>query len=131
MVKLEFYNHEEAYEYGITSLPTLEPIVEIREKCNCSEIYNEIKHVDGGNYHAVVKLFEVAPKEFIVSYGDTRELFDISERLYIVVKLNEEPVGYITLKSGEVAEVITAEEAEKLLRYYEEAEDYTVYYVEA
>jgi hypothetical protein len=126
MVKLDFYNHEEAYEYVITNLPNLEPVVEIIEKCNC-HVYGSVKHVDGGNYHSIVKLFEITPNEFIVCYGDTRELFDISERIYVVIQLNNEVIGYITLKAGEVAEVITKEEAEKLLKYYEETEDYTVY----
>jgi hypothetical protein len=126
MVKLDFYNHEEAYEYGITNLPNLEPIVEIIEKCNCY-VHGSVKHVDGGNYHSIVKLFEITPNEFIVCYGDTRELFDISERIYVVIQLNNEVIGYITLKAGEVAEVITKEEAKKLLKYYEETEDYTVY----
>jgi hypothetical protein len=129
MVKLHLFNHQEAFEYGITkNLTRLEPVVRITERCNCIELYGEIKHVDGGNYHTVIEVYEITPEEYVVSYGDTRELFDVSEWVFVVVQLNDEEVGYITLKSGEIAEVVRKEEVEELLNY--KYKDYEVHYIE-
>ena len=92
MVKLYIYNHQEAFEYGITKMPYLEPVVEIREKCNCIELFGYIRHNDDGVYHTVIEVYEITPDEFVVCYRDTRELFDISEAVYVVVELDGEEI---------------------------------------
>ena len=129
MVRIYVFDHQEAYRYGITKLPELEASVEIVERCDCYETHGRIMHLNGGRYHAVIRLFEITPEEYVITYEDTREPFDVEELLYIVVELDNEEKGRITLKSGETAYVITKEEVEKLLKYYEETADYTVYYV--
>ncbi len=128
MVKLYTFNHQEAFDYGITTeMYCLEPAIEIIEKCDCYERFGYIRHNNDGYYHTVIKLFRLDDDNYIVVYGDSRELFDISERVYVVIEADDREVGCITIKAGEVVEVVGKEKVRELLKYYEESEDYKVY----
>jgi hypothetical protein len=129
-VSLYVYDYEEAGEQGADCLRALTPILRIYEKCDCFERFNDIRHNDGGWYHRRIRVFRITPEIYIASYEDSREVFHASELRYVVVYINGEAVGKITLKEGEWAELLKREEAEKLIRSYEEDPNYSLYWEE-
>jgi len=129
-VSLCIYDYDEAYEQGVTHLVELTPFVRIHEKCDCLERFNDVRHNDGGWYHSIICLYQITPHIYIATHEDTREAFGAYELRYVVVYVGEEAVGKITLKEGEWAELLKEEEAERLLRCYQEDDNYSVYYEE-
>jgi hypothetical protein len=118
------------YEEGVDRFIELTPFVRIYEKCDCLERFNDIRHNDGGWYHRIIRVFKITPEIYIASYEDTRDTFYADELRYAVVYIGGDAIGKITLKEGEWAELLKREEAEKLIKSYEEDQNYRVYYEE-
>jgi hypothetical protein len=129
-VSLYAYDYEEAKEEGVDCLVELAPFIRIYEKCDCIERFGTIYHNNGGWYHRIIRVFKITPNIFVASYEDTREAFHASELRFAVISVNGDIVGKITLKDGEWAELLKKEEMEKLIRDYEEDQNYSVYYEE-
>jgi hypothetical protein len=120
---VSLYVYEEADE-NIRYLINLEPFLAIEEKCNCGE---QVRHFNGGNYHEVKRVFKITEEVYLLTHEDTREPFEASELRYVVLWFKNDVIGKVVLKTGEWAELITKEEAEKLVKAYKEEENYRVY----
>jgi hypothetical protein len=107
----------------------LEPFMELEEPCDCWERYQDVKHNDGGNYHSRIRLYEISPCVYLAVYGDTREAFNVDEFKYMVVWIEDEPIGLVVAKTHDCCHLLKKEELEDFVKDYEE-EGYSIYYHE-
>jgi hypothetical protein len=134
-VSVRSFVYDEVYgEFGdedlakiIDSLPELEPFMELEEPCDCWERYGEVKHNDGGNYHSRIRVYEITPCVYLAVYGDTREAFSVDEFKYMVVWIEDEPVGVVVAKAHDCCHLLKREELDEFVKGYEE-EGYSIYY---
>jgi hypothetical protein len=111
-------------------LPDPKKIFEIREKCNCWEMYGGPMCNNGGNYHSVIKVYEIPNTDYyLFVYGNTREDFIGDEYSGIIVIINGEPVYSITIRDDESYELFDKDKAEKVIKSYAEDENYYIYYI--
>jgi len=111
----------------IDSLPALEPVIMLEEPCDCWEKFGHIMHNDGGNYHSVIRIYEITPCVYLVVYGDTREAFSMYEFKYMVVWVEGKPVGLVVAKTHDCCKLLKREELEGFVKSYEE-EGFSVYF---
>jgi hypothetical protein len=129
MVKVEVV--PDFYLLGVNpeDLPDLRKVLVIGEKCNCYELYGAIKHVDGGNYHSMIVIYEVPDTDYyIFRYGNTREDFCGDEYHGWVVLINDEPRYSFFVRSDESYALYDKEKAQKIIRSYEADENYYINY---
>jgi len=112
----------------IDSLAELECVMVVEEPCNCWD--GDIKHNDGGNYHSRIKIYEISPCVYLAVYGDTREAFSVDEFKYMIIWIEDEPVGVVVAKSHDCCQLLKREELSEFVNGYEE-EGYSIYYYEA
>jgi len=125
-ISLYVYHTEEQW---MESLNSLTPIVTIYERCDCWRRCGDIRHNDGGRYHDIIRLYQITPHIYLATHENTRDAFSASELRYVVIFDKGKPIGKLsTLKEGEYAELLTKDEAESLLRSYQEDDNYRVYY---
>jgi hypothetical protein len=120
-------NGKEELARLIGSLPALEHVMVIEEPCDCWEKYGDIKHNDGGNYHSRIRVYEITPCVYLAVYGDTREPFSMDEFKYMVVWVEDEPVGLVVAKTHDCCHLLKRKELEGFVKGYEE-EGYSIYY---
>ena len=113
----------------IDGLASLEHVMLIEEDCDCWERYGEVKHNDGGNYHSRIKIYQITPCVYLAVYGDTREAFSMDEFKYMVVWVEDEPVGLVVAKTHDCCHLLKREELDGFVKGYEEA-GYSIYYWE-
>jgi hypothetical protein len=137
-VYVEGFQHDDVYELDnvdeeirkvIDVLPELDPVMELQEPCNCYEEYGGPMHNDGGNYHSRIKIYEITPCIYLAVYGDTREAFNMSDYKYIVVWIENEPLGLVVAKTYDCCHLLKREELEGFVKGYEE-DGYSIYYCE-
>jgi hypothetical protein len=135
-VYVEGFQHDDVYELGnvdeeirrvIDALPELGLVMELREPCNCYDEYGGSMHSDGGNYHSVIRVYEISPCVYLALHGDSREAFSLSDLKYFVVWVGGRAIGTITAKTYDCISLLKKEELETFLRDYEE-DGYSVYY---
>ncbi|MFZ8787872.1 hypothetical protein [Thermocrinis sp.] len=111
-------------------LPDPKKIFEIREECNCWEMYGGPMCNNGGNYHSVIKVYEIPNTDYyLFVYGNTREDFIGDEYHGIIVIINGEPVYSITIRDDESYKLFDKDKAEKVIKSYAEDENYRIYYI--
>ncbi len=123
-------NGKEELARLIDSLPALEHVMLIEEICNCWEKYGGPMCNDGGNYHSRIRIYEITPCVYLAVYGDTREVFSVDEYKYMVVWVEDQPMGVVVAKSHDCCHLMKKDEAEELIKAYSEDKDYVVYYTE-
>jgi hypothetical protein len=111
----------------IDSLPALEHVMVLEEPCDCWERYGDVKHNDGGHYHSVIRIYKITPCVYLAVYGDTREAFSMDEFKYMVVWVEEEPLGLVVAKTHDCCKLLKREELEGFVKGYEE-EGYSIYF---
>jgi len=134
-VSVKSFVYNEVYgEFGdedlakiIDSLPALEHVILIEEPCDCWERFNDVRHNDGGHYHSVIRIYEITPCVYLAVYGDTREAFSMDEFKYMVVWVEDRPVGLVVAKTHDCCHLLKREELEDFVKGYEE-EGYSIYY---
>ena len=134
-VSVRSFAYDDVYgEFGdenlakmIDSLPVLEHVMVLEEPCNCWEKYDGIMHNDGGNYHSRIRVYEITPCIYLAVYGDTRESFSMDEFKYIVVWVEEEPLGLVVAKTHDCCKLLKREEMEDFVKGYEE-DGYSIYF---
>jgi hypothetical protein len=100
-------------------------VLTISEKCNCDP--EDIKHINGGNYHSEIRVYRIS-NYYIFIYGNTRETFE-GDQYYLWVVLIDGKAEYsFTIRSDESYAIYESQTAEKIIKSYEEDEDYYVYY---
>jgi hypothetical protein len=110
----------------IDNLPALEHAMLIEEPCDCWERYGGPMHNDGGNYHSRIRIYEITPCVYLAVYGDTREAFSVDEFKYMVVWVEDQPVGLVVAKTHDCCHLLKREELEGFVKGYEE-EGYSIY----
>ncbi len=120
-------NGKEELARLIDSLPALEHVMLIEEPCDCWERYGGSMHNDGGNYHSRIRVYEITPCVYLAVYGDTREAFSMDEFKYMVVWVEDQPVGLVVAKTHDCCHLLKREELEEFVKGYEE-EGYSIYY---
>jgi hypothetical protein len=128
-VSLYVYDYD-TEERWVQSLNILTPKATICERCDCVERWGDVRHNDGGWYHSIIRLYQITPHIYVASHEDSRDAFSASELRNVVIFVKGEPVGKLTLKEGEWAELLRKDEAESLLRSYQEDDNFKVYYSE-
>jgi len=113
----------------IDSLPALEHVMLIEEPCDCWEKYGDVKHNDGGNYHSVIRIYEISPCVHLAVHGDTREAFSMDDYKYMIVWVEDEPVGVVVAKTHDCCHLLKREELDEFVKGYEK-EGYSIYYNE-
>ncbi len=113
----------------IDSLPELECVMELEEPCNCFDEYGGPMHSDGGNYHSRIRVYEITPCVYLAVYGDTREAFSMDEFKYMVVWVEDQPVGLVVAKTHDCCHLLKREELEGFVEGYEE-DGYSIYHYE-
>ncbi len=99
----------------------------IQEKCDCYELYGETKHTDGGNYHAEIRVYEIPDTNYYVFvYGNTREYFVGDQYEEMIVVVNGKPKYGFLLREDESVAVYNRKKAERIIKSYEEDENYYV-----
>jgi len=111
----------------IDSLAGLEYVMVLEEPCNCWEEYGGPMHSDGGNYHSRIRIYEITPCVYLAVYGDTREAFSVDEFKYIIVWVQDEPVGVVVAKTHDCCHLLKREELDEFVKSYEQ-EGYEVRY---
>jgi hypothetical protein len=119
--------HYDTEEQWVESLNNLTPIATIYERCDCWKRFGVVRHNDGGWYHDIIRLYQITPHIYLATHENTRDAFSASELRYVVIFVKGEPIGKLTLKEGEWAELLRKDEAESLLRSYQEDDNYRVY----
>ena len=109
----------------IDNLPALEYAILIEEPCDCGDV----RHNDGGNYHSRIRVYEITPCVYLAVYGDTREAFNVEEFKYIIVWVEDEPLGLVVAKIHDCCHLLKREELEEFVKGYEE-DGYSIYYCE-
>jgi len=66
---------------------------------------------------------------YLAVYGDTREAFSVDEYKYMVVWVEEEPVGVVVAKIHDCCHLLKKEELDEFVKSYEQ-EGYSIYYHE-
>jgi hypothetical protein len=122
-------NRNEELAKLVDALEELSPVVVMEEPCDCWERYGGPMHNDGGNYHSRVRVYEITPCVYLAVYGDTREAFSVDDYKYMVVWVEDEPVGVIVAKTHDCCHLLKKEELEGFVKSYEE-EGYSIYYCE-
>jgi hypothetical protein len=110
----------------IDSLPALEWKMVLEEPCDCWES-GDVKHNDGGHYHSVIRIYEITPCVYLAVYGDTREVFSMDEFKYMVVWVEDEPLGLVVAKAHDCCKLLKRKELEGFVKGYEE-EGYSIYF---
>jgi hypothetical protein len=137
-VYVEGFQHDDVYELDnvdeeirkvIDALPELDPVMELQEPCDCWEKYGEPMHNDGGNYHSRIRVFEITPCVYLAVFGDTREAFSMSDYKYIIIWVEDEPLGLVVAKIHDCCHLLKREELEEFVKGYEE-DGYSIYYCE-
>ncbi len=135
-VYVEGFQHDDVFELNnvsqeireiINTLPELEPVMELQEQCDCYDKYGGSMHSDGGNYHSRVRVYEITPCVYLAVYGDTREAFSMSDYKYMIVWVEDEPVGLVVAKTYDCCYLLKREELEDFVKGYEE-DGYSIYY---
>ncbi len=109
----------------IEKLP--DPRFVIQERCNCFELYGDIKHNNGGNYHSETRVYEVPNTNYyIFVHGNTREYFVGDQYEEMIVIVNGEPRYGFLLRDDEIVAVYNRKKAERIIKSYEEDENYYV-----
>ncbi len=99
----------------------------IQEKCNCYELYGDVKHVNGGNYHAEIRVYEVPGTDYyIFVYGNTREYFIGDQYEEMIVLISDKPKYGFLLRDDESVAVYNRKKAERVIKSYKEDENYYV-----
>ncbi len=99
----------------------------IQEECDCFELYGETKHVNGGNYHTEIKVYEVPDiNYYIFIYGNTREHFIGDQYEEMVVLINGKAKYGFLLRDDESVAVYNRKKAERIIKSYKEDENYYV-----
>ena len=110
-------------------LPDPKKVLTIKERCDCFELYNSVMHNNGGNYHSVIVVYEIPNTDYyIFRYGNTRENFCNDEFHLWVILVNDEPKYSFLIRSDESYALYSKEKAVKLLKFYEEDENYYIDY---
>jgi hypothetical protein len=133
-VSVRSFSYSEVYEDKdltelIDSLSGLKPFMELEEPCDCWERYQDVKHNDGGNYHSRIRVYEISPCVYLAVFGDTREAFSDDEFKYMVVWVEDEPIGLVVAKTHDCCHLLKKEEVEEFVKGYEE-QGYSIYYNE-
>jgi hypothetical protein len=110
----------------IKNLPVLEYFILLEEPCDCWIKYGSVMHNDGGNYHSRIRIFEITPCVYLAIYGDTREAFSMDEFKYIVIWVEDQPVGVVVAKT-DCCRLLKKEELEDFIESYVQ-EGYNIYY---
>ena len=122
----DFYILSVNYE----DLPNPKKIFEIREECDCWEMYGGPMCNNGGNYHSVIKVYEIPNTDYyLFVYGNTREDFIGDEYSGIIVIINGKPAYSITIRDDESYKLFDKDKAEKVIKSYAEDENYYIYYI--
>jgi len=111
----------------IDSLAELEYVMVLEEPCNCWEEYGGPMHNDGGNYHSRIRIYEITPCVYLAVYGDTREAFSMDDYKYIIVWVEDEPVGVVVAKTHDCCQLLKREELDEFVKSYEQ-EGYEVWH---
>jgi hypothetical protein len=120
---MEVFTYADVYE---AKLPFLEPLIELREPCNCWELHGAPMCNNGGNYHSIIKIFKIneTGSLFLVVFTDTREFFSEYEVKYIVVN-----GGVVRVKDQDGYTLSSKEELEELIEGCLR-DGYRIYYAE-
>jgi hypothetical protein len=119
----DFYILDVNYE----DLPNPKKILIIKEKCDCWEIYGGPMCNNGGNYHSVIKVYEITDTDYLFVYGNTREFF-VGDEYYPIIIINEKPMYSLVIRDDESYELFDKEKAEKVIKSYAEDENYYIEY---
>jgi hypothetical protein len=65
-----------------------------------------------------VRVYEITPCVYLVVYGDTREVFSLDEFRYVVVGVDDKPVGMIVCKAQDCVQLLKREEVDEFVRSY-------------
>jgi hypothetical protein len=122
-------NGDEGLARLVDSLPELEPFMELEEPCDCWERYGGTMHNDGGNYHSRIRVYEISPCVYLAVFGDTREAFSVDEFKYMIVWVEDEPVGLVVAKTHDCCDLLKKEEVQEFVKNYQQ-EGYSIYYHE-
>jgi len=129
MAKVEVVPDYYVLEINPEDLPDPKKILTIKERCDCFELYNSVMHNNGGNYHSVIVVYEIPNTDYyIFRYGNTRENFCNDEFHLWVILVNDEPKYSFLIRSDESYALYSKEKAVKLLKFYEEDENYYIDY---
>ncbi|MCI4458463.1 MAG: hypothetical protein JHC21_02460 [Thermocrinis sp.] len=122
-------NCDEELAELVDGLEELSPVVVMEEPCDCWEEYGGPMHTDGGHYHSVVRVYKITPCVYLAVFGDTREAFSVEEYKYIVVWVNQKPVGVVLAKTHDCCHLLKREEVRKFIKNSEQ-EGYIISYCE-
>jgi hypothetical protein len=93
-------------------LRTPELYMELREPCNCFTEYGWVMHVNGGNYHYIVKFYTLDDEYMLCVWSNTREAFSPYEQGFIVVRNEKQELAVWSETIQDCkAEVMRREEA--------------------
>jgi hypothetical protein len=112
-------------------LPEPKKILVIKEECDCWETYGGPMCNNGGNYHSVIKVYEITDTDYLFVYGNTREDFVGDEYHGIIVLVDGKPVYSIAIRDDESYKLFDKDKAEKVIKSYAEDEKgkYYIYYI--
>ena len=86
-------------------------------------------HNNGGNYHDVIEVFEIPNTEYyLFIYGNTREDFLEDEYYDYYILVDGKPAYSFLLRSDESYALYNKEKAERVIKSYEEDENYYIDY---
>jgi hypothetical protein len=123
-VDIAFY---EDYEKKLKG--SLKHIITIGERCNCWEMYNDIRHSNGGNYHHRIWIYQIGKLPIYVRIdGNTREDFEGDTYTCAVLYVNDKPFTKIYIRDDETIKLLTKEQLKRLIEIYEQSEDYFIEY---
>ncbi len=120
------------YVLGVNyeDLPDPKKVLVIRERCNCWDLYGDIKHNDGGNYHSEIKVYEIPDGYYLFVYGNTREYFVGDEYYGYIILVDDKPSYSFVLRDDESYALYDEKKAESIIKSYEEDENYYIDYID-
>mgnify|MGYP000556530532 CR=1 FL=1 len=114
---------------NVEDLPEPKKVAVISEVCDCYDKYGGIMHINGGNYHSEIIVYEIPDTSYyLLKYGNTRETFEGDEYNGIIILINGKPAYGLLIRNDESYALYHKKKARKILKSYEEDENYYVVY---
>ncbi len=111
-------------------LPDPKKVMVIRERCNCWDLYGDIKHNNGGNYHSEIRVYEIPEGYYLFVYGNTREYFVGDEYYGYIILVGGKPAYSFLLRDDESYALYDKKKAKRIIKSYEEDENYYIDYID-